>query len=206
MEPRIARAVDFEEAKRLADATSIFQDLSATAKALARLAEVMAQEKDGQQEVVELPSLWTAALVTYARCFAHGMRYRLTEDVFAGLDPSARDFHRYLIVMRDKHIAHAVNPFEEVAVGVMLANEETAQPEVIAVAALYRRLVATSEDGVSDFRRLVEEVRSIVARDCKRFEGEVLEVAKKFDAPKLKGLPPLRLVTPGPEDAGRARK
>jgi hypothetical protein len=206
MEAKPALAVDFEEAKRLADAVSIFQDLTSTAAALARLEELMAENKEKKREIVEIPSLWTAALIGYARCFAHGMRYRLKEDLFAGFDPSALEFHRYLIGMRDKHVAHAVNPFEEVAVGLVLANEDSAQPEVAAVAWLSRRLLVTTEESVADFRHLVEGIRSIVAEDCKRFEAEVLAVARKLDPAQLKSLPRLQMVTPGPADVLRPRK
>jgi hypothetical protein len=134
------------------------------------------------------------------------MRYRLTEDVFAGFDPSARDFHRYLIGMRDKHIAHAVNPFEEVAVGVILADDEAERPEITAVASLSRRLVVTTEQGVADFRQLVNGIRSIVGKDCKRLEEEVLAVARKLDPAQLRSLRRLQVVTPGPEDVLQPRK
>jgi hypothetical protein len=55
-----------------------------------------------------------SGVVAYARCFKEGVReIRLRPEdldaVSAGFD---REIHDYLIVLRDKHVAHSVNDFE----------------------------------------------------------------------------------------------
>jgi hypothetical protein len=46
----------------------------------------------------------------------------LTDDVFQTLK-GGTEFHQHYKKMRDKHIAHSVNPFEQVRVGVALSND-----------------------------------------------------------------------------------
>ncbi|MEI5675731.1 MULTISPECIES: hypothetical protein [unclassified Nocardioides] len=63
-----------------------------------------------------LYALTTSALITYARCFEGGVRTRL--DVkhvrqAAGVNAdAAANVHRLLMRTRDKHLAHAVSPYE----------------------------------------------------------------------------------------------
>ena len=56
-----------------------------------------------------------AAVISYARPFANGVRgFRLTPKFFAALWIGAeQEFHDYLYALRDKHVAHSVNDFEE---------------------------------------------------------------------------------------------
>ena len=61
-----------------------------------------------------------AALISYVRRFAHGKRYRLSEDVRSKLQGDPIGVHTFYKSLRDKHVAHSVNPFEEVAVGIVL--------------------------------------------------------------------------------------
>ena len=103
--------VDFAEAGHLADLLSIHQDHSFTIGASTRLLEAI-NEMPGDSVLIQ--SLWTAALISYIRCFASGKRYGLSEEILSRLEGAPIDVHRFYKHLRDKHIAHSVNPFEEI--------------------------------------------------------------------------------------------
>jgi hypothetical protein len=60
--------------------------------------------------------------VKYVRCFTTGKRFGLDLSVFDDSD-GARDTHQYFKDMRDKHVVHSVNPFEDASVGVVLRGD-----------------------------------------------------------------------------------
>jgi hypothetical protein len=65
-------------------------------------------------------TLWAGALVTYARCFGTGKRSGLTRQDVIATDSDALTFHDNFMAQRNKHIAHSVNPFEQIEVGMIV--------------------------------------------------------------------------------------
>lgn len=66
-----------------------------------------------------------SGVVAYARCFAGGVRALklFPDNLIAKGAPFDEDIHHYMITLRDKHIAHSVNDFEQCdAVAVMIGN------------------------------------------------------------------------------------
>lgn len=66
-----------------------------------------------------------SGVVTYARCFKSGVReFKLnSDDLIAKSAPFDNDIHQYLIALRDKHVAHSVNEFEQCdAIAVMIGK------------------------------------------------------------------------------------
>jgi hypothetical protein len=64
-----------------------------------------------------------SGVITYARCFKSGVRALtlVPRDLTAKGAPFDESIHHYLIALRDKHIAHSVNDFEQCdAVAVMI--------------------------------------------------------------------------------------
>jgi predicted metal-dependent hydrolase len=70
-----------------------------------------------EEDQLVLEAIWIAAIVTYVRCFNGGARTRLAEShVRTATAPDAEKAlraHRYLLELRDRHIAHPVSAFEE---------------------------------------------------------------------------------------------
>ena len=56
-----------------------------------------------------------SGVVGYARCFKTGVRALTLDpgDLTARGAPFDYDSHRYVIALRDKHVAHSVNDFEQ---------------------------------------------------------------------------------------------
>src|SRR5262249_29593458 len=98
-------------------------------------------------------SLWSAALVSYARCFSTGRRFGLSEKLFEHIEGGI-ECHQLYIDMRNKHIAHSVNPFEQVVVGLVLSPPTSSERKVEGISILSQRLVHFDSEGIQNLRRL----------------------------------------------------
>jgi hypothetical protein len=70
-----------------------------------------------------------SGVVVYARCFKSGVRALTLDpsDLTARGVPFNYDIHKYLIALRDKHVAHSVNDFEQCdAIAVMIGKPGSA--------------------------------------------------------------------------------
>ncbi len=90
--------VDFEDARMLADLGAIVQDLGATMQTCSRLKELL-KNNSGDHLLIE--SLWTAALIRYARCFTESKRFGLSESIFHGLHGDPLGAHQFYINLRN---------------------------------------------------------------------------------------------------------
>lgn len=91
---------------------------------------------DGQNSLSK--ALIHAGTMSYARSFAGGVRgFRLSADFFVAIWNAAdSELHDYLYALRDKHVAHSVNAFEQsTTVGVVVTDPEL-------------RLLSTNPSGV----------------------------------------------------------
>lgn len=205
MEELFVAEVDYEEAKKLADLTSIFQDLAFTIEALKRLWQLL---KDGSQDDILIQSLWDAALINYVRCFSGGKRSGLSEDYFrdSKLEGDPIECHRYYKNLRDKHIAHSVNPFEQIKVSLILSKADSAKRKIEGVTTLSLKLRNSSIEGVETLLKLASIAQKEVARQAEKYRAKTLEVGKTLPLDTLYAKAETRLVAPASEDAGRARK
>jgi len=195
--------VDYKEAKELADLISIYNDLSYAIEVLKNLLELF---KDESKDNILVQSLWTAALISYVRCFSGGKRFGLSENIFKGLAGDPIGCHRYYKNLRDKHIAHSVNPFEQVVVGLVLSEPDDPKQEVKGVAALHLKHISPDVEGVLTLLRLALIAQEEVDKRAKEYELKVLEVGKMVPIEELYSKASICAAAPGPEDAGKARK
>lgn len=198
--------VEFEVARELADAVSIGQDLDFVIEALTRLNQLLdeASEPDG----VLSQAYWSAALVAYVRCFSSGKRSAIDTSVFDGVrgpNHTAGEVHVHFKNMRDKHVAHSVNPFEQVAVALMLSAEPSEKREVQGVGTLYMRWLSPSQDGVSSLLELAKIARQEVAVRATELKSATLDQGRRMSIDELYELAGLKLVVPPPEEAGNPR-
>lgn len=200
--------VDFEEAKELADYASIYQDLAYVVDALKRLKNLI---EENSKDNILMQSLWTAALIGYARCFSSGKRFGLKESIFEKIpynhesEDTPIKVHQLYIDLRNKHIAHSVNPFEQIKVGLVLSEINSPKREVQGVVTLLQKLMCLDLEGVVSFLKLSSLVHKEVAKICKNCEDNALKAGKILPIDPLYSRPILRIITPGPEDARKAR-
>jgi hypothetical protein len=194
--------VDYEEAKKLADLGAIVQDLGFTMKTCSRLKKLL---KENSQDSLLIESMWTAALIRYARCFATGKRFGLSESIFDGLVGEPHKVHRMYMDLRDKHIAHSVNPFEQMAVGLVLSPQSSHERKIIGVATMSMRHICSDVEGVHQLGLLSKVLLEKVIRIAKEYEKKTLDKGKSIPLEVLYELPRLRMVAPGPELTDKAR-
>lgn len=195
--------VDFEDARTLADLGAIAQDLDVTMKTCSRLKELL---KEDSQDHLLIESLWTAALIRYARCFTDSKRFGLSKSIFDGLQGDPVGAHQLYINLRNKHIAHSVNPFEQMEVGVVLKPTESVEKRIIGVVTLAMRHISSDINGVHQLGMLAHVVKDKVCELAKQYEQRVIEQSKQLPIDDLYKRARPRLIAPGPETAGRARE
>ena len=101
-------------------------------------------------------ALSTASAIAYGRCFASGVRSRLTPLVPEMQDPAMRELHEFLIEFRNKHVAHSVNAFEENSVGVHVSSDYTSSADILTIVPRHTRQSGFQIDMPSSIRRLAE--------------------------------------------------
>jgi len=109
------RRIDCDEAIELSSWAGICLDLQYVCDVCDRLLNT------DKEDSVLRRALFVAALVAYARCFKgnEGVRLGLDETDLEGMgEGNVLGLHRFFIDVRNKHIAHSINPLEQVDVGV----------------------------------------------------------------------------------------
>lgn len=189
------------KAAQLGDLSLVLLDLRSVIDLCTRLdGELVKAEADRDDLLIE--ALWTAALVKYIRCFTSGRRFGLEVSVFDGLS-GAKETHQYYKDMRDKHVAHSVNPFEGVTVRVLLEGEP-AKHKATGIVVFQHRLVCTDQNGVQTLKRLASVAQKTVRLRCKAMQDELLDWAKE-QPPGAFEPGEISMTAPGPEQAGRPR-
>lgn len=194
--------VDYKEAKVLADLGSIVQDLGFTMKTCSRLKKLL-QEKSKDSLLIE--SLWTVALIRYARCFASGKRFGLSESIFNELKGEPHKAHKIYIDLRNKHTAHSVNPFEQMEVGLILSPLKNTERKIVGMATLSMRYMCPDIEGVHQLGLLAKVVLEKVCELAKQYEKKVLEIGQKIPIDELYKHARPRLIAPGLELADKPR-
>jgi hypothetical protein len=191
-------------ARELADLASIFQDLGFVVGCCDRLLDLLASS---DRDPVLTEALWSAALVAYVRCFGSGKRVGLDPTIVeqVGLQGDVKDWHQYLRDMRDKHVAHSVNPFETVLVGAVLTPPDKEDRKVEGIATLASKLITSDKQGVYQLGQLAKALRAKVGNSCRASREKVQAEAEMLDVAKLYAYPPLRIYAPRNEQAGKPR-
>jgi hypothetical protein len=202
MEELFIAEVDFEEAKRTADLMSYFQDMAFAIDALDLLQQLV---DDNSKDVILTGSLWIAALIAYARCFSTGKRFGLSEKLFEGIEGGV-ECHQLFMNLRNKHVAHSVNPFEQVVVGLVLSHPSSSERKVEGVSVLSQKLLHLDSEGIQNLRRLALIAMKEIEKQGKECKEKTLEIGRQLPIDTLYVKASPRTVTPRPEDAGKPRE
>jgi len=185
------------QARALTDASAVLQDLRLAIETLQRLQTELAKTKPDD---VLSHALWIAGLNIYARCFSQGRRLGLSEELIRTAGEGALDFHQYLLRMRNRHVAHSVNPFEQMVAGVVVDDIAT-PPVVVGVAVLTVRHLGLEAGDIAQFEQLTRFAQMHVRLLCQGLEGELLKSAKTMDIEQVMRGDRLGVTIPGPNDA-----
>jgi hypothetical protein len=155
-------ALETPAARVLADQSATIADLQFVMDCCKRLLTELAKPEKDRDLVVAL-ALWSAALVTYARCFTAGRRLGLGSDDVRSLPlhGEVMKFHKWVLAERDKLTTHPADPFTEAKVGAAVDQPEQAKPAVAGIAIM-------SSCGSSSVLRQSWRSRSLAARRTSR--------------------------------------
>jgi hypothetical protein len=176
------------EAWHLADLGGIENDLLA----VIFYCERMQRDIDAAKyDYVLWEALGIAAVIRYARCFSKGVRVSLGKEVFQDAELLAK--HEHFIDVRNKHVAHSVNPFEDNAVTVQIADHYVSSDEIqyVGVGQVY-----VSSMGRGDFavlKKLSGYVLDVVRGEMENEKERLLKLVRRTPMEKLKKHGPLRL-------------
>ncbi|MGQ0526266.1 MAG: hypothetical protein ACT4P8_21710 [Betaproteobacteria bacterium] len=174
--PTIQRAVEvtLPEAEALADLYGIEYDLATASYLCAKALEMW--ESDSRDYLV-IEALVSATIVRYARCFATGTRLGLARIDLAELQSSALSAHDYFKALRDKFVAHSINPFEETFVTASASERNGVRLPIESVNPGYRRLVLSGTEA-RELAQLLPQVLAIVRRHIQIEKEALLEFIK----------------------------
>jgi len=194
-------ALDVPSAQTLADQASIIQDLQFVMDCCKRLLTELARPDEDRDPVVP-QSLWSAALVAYARCFGKGKRFGLsTEDVRTlPLRGEVMKYHKWVMQERDKLTVHPANPFTAAKVGAALSPPDRAERRVEGIVILSASRVLVDDTGVRQLGGLASELAKQTAEKAQAQQDSVLADAQQLSQDSLYKLPPLRMRTPDTTD------
>lgn len=190
-------------ARELADLAGIQADLTFVAEVSDRLAAALDQEPS---DLVLSQALWTSALVAYARCFGRGKRLGLSEaDLQALAGGGVLEFHEYQMNMRNKHIAHSVNPFESTTIGALVGTLPSGSRGVIGTAVLALRNVSPDAAGARSLARLARALVAHLQTRIDPLREIVLKEAQGEDLADLLRRPVFDVEIPEPARSGVPR-
>ena len=181
------------DAKLLAEWYGVAYDLQHVISAVKVIGALL--EQPGADSTV-VRSLWSSALVSYVRCFGSGRRARLKPSIYTHLSGDPIGTHQYYKDTRDKHIAHPVNAFEEVRVGI--ATGESGEPIGIGHLAAFR--VCDAAEGVAQLGALASVAMQHVTKCIQPLEDAIL-TRVKGNIDMLAALKPLRIQPQGGGEA-----
>lgn len=129
-------------------------------------------------DFMEWEALSTAACVAYARCFLSGVRQSLDAEELNATDPTLRTGHEFVVALRNKHVAHSVNAFEQNSVTVSVGADCVSSAEIEAVTPRHQRQTGLSFDFPAKLKILAEWWLRRVSEEVSRERELVLQVAR----------------------------
>lgn len=180
--------LNLKEAQLLADLTGVQNDIEATEDICDLLLKALeiGRGSVNSENFVTVEALSSAALVRYARSFATGVRSKkIAEAILKSLSPELSEEHRFFLAMRNKHIAHSVNAFEENQVVAYLVPEERGSRDVSTISVQQTRLSCLGSDNVAVLKDICKELRKQIAQLIEKETHRVLTAARKIPMEKL---------------------
>ncbi len=206
--------VDFEEARESEDYHGIYRDMEFVVSVTRELRGMLLQQGPQPSGVSMsasasenvLRSLWVAALVTYGRCFHKGKRRWFDESIFEGQPEDILIWHRYFRDIRDKHVAHSVNPFEIHATGVQVVDHDGSSPRVERAMVAYMIRAQEQPEVVGYLEWLAAYARDVAWKRHSEANKKLINKAKSLSKEQLQKLRPLAIIPEVGFEAAKARR
>ncbi len=153
-----------------------------------------------------MTALCVAALISYGRTFASGVRSGITKGQLERLPQELQRWHAYLKDIRDKFVAHSVNAFEENSVKVYLVPEEHGERAVSSVSVQGGRVMMLSPSDMASLKELAVALVRIIEADADAEKKNVLAYAQSLPVDQLYEAEAGPAFDPAASDVATARK
>ncbi len=192
------------EVRRLASLEGAEIDMCAVVDVCIRLEALSDISKS---DVVLWEALSSAVVVRYGRCFNKGVRVSLPHNVILAASTEMETTHAFVSFLRDKHVAHSVNPFEENDVAVQIGDHFVSSMEITSVTTAHGRVLGLSFDMPTQLKELAEWWLAWIRTEKEVERNRLLAYVKTIPLKRLKRAPRHVLGTDtGPHNVGKTRK
>ncbi len=192
--PETVRRLRTPDAKALADLTAVSEELATVAGCCEQILTLSGQQSTTARTVL-VEALWTAALVSYRRCFSTGEETAgLSADDLAdtNLRGDVRQWHNTLERLREHYVDTRANPSEGFVAGI--ARDAEGNPNGIAVTSAPRP--QPDETTVRQTGQLAPELGRIVDERIKSHQESVYAEARSMTPHDLAALPEIHISPP----------
>lgn len=204
----VRQVPESEPARRLEDLALVRSELEHVV-ALSSQLEFLLASTDDPEHRLSAQAFWQATLVHYARCFGGGRRTPLSGEHVkrVGLT-NAAEFHKWLVDLRNKHIAHSVNVFEDCEVGFALDSAEDGTEDLVpaAIVAVVATAPLPPAATAVHIRVLAEALLHDVQEQIGHIQDEVLDDLQRRPLSELLHQPDLQVGMAPPSQVRRIRK
>lgn len=195
------RRLDLPEAQLLSDLYGIIRDLKSVSEFCQRLVDAFTS---AHQDLHLIDALSTASVVRYCRCFEVGVRAKLSRDSVRAVDARFTEFHDYLFSLRQKHLSHSVNEFEENCVAASVV-EPPSPPEIHGIVVVGGRVAGLDRKTASNLQELASKLREAAEVQYKTQKDELKSVVDAMPLDKVYRFPVPRAFQPDWRRASRKR-
>jgi hypothetical protein len=161
--------IDLPEAELLADLEGIRQDL---VSAIDYCDLIIKNMKTGSPDFKFLEAVSSSAVVRYARSFNTGVRATVPKYLLDEMSDEQRRDHSYFMNLRDKHIAHSVNVYEENEVVAYLTPEERGQRGVQSISVQHIRVMSIGDGSAMCLKGLcsylLQRIENLITAEKKK--------------------------------------
>lgn len=198
------RRIDIPEARRYADLRSVWGDLDIAIACLNRLIAIRESPQKDEDGVIE-HAYRVTALVHYIRCFTKGHRKTgLSHDLIDQKLPQFAPLHRWIRNMRNKHIAHDENPYQQF-IGSVIIRRTPDGRTLVSPNVAARWIIAVDADRARAMKELFHAVGKIVDERLAESQLRFTQAVAKLPLAEIEALPAVDLPEPTLDDAGRGR-
>jgi hypothetical protein len=126
-------------------------------------------------------SLIFAAVVAYARPFKTGVReIKLDCEMFVGAAGFDAECHKFLIALRDRHVAHSVNEFERCeAVAIVVGTPETGWRDGGCIGTIGMQVIGLTRSRV---RLAISHITAMIGLLSDKIDKRRIELYQEFSA------------------------
>ena len=180
-------ALSLPEAKRYADLSGVLADLAEVKRLCERFLRQIESSPDPNWSDLEV--LCVAAIIRYGRTLTTGVRKGIDHRMTDKLGPVDQITHKLFRDLRDKWIAHSVNPFEENQLVVWLRPRYLPGPTVIGVAIHQTRVTSLGPPDMTRLLLLASGLETLVESELLLERDTVERIVADMDPAFLHNLP-----------------